>query len=134
MNIHFASSELPPSKDEAAAALAVLRAWAARANEAEISALDKGALALLGGGYPVLSRDYPHDFDVTTAYKDSLPDLQNGPSSLIRGAKQLIQHVGISNFRLPLRYKTKAGAPVVLETSVTEGHQHVPHHAVLLCP
>jgi len=119
VNIHFSDAGLAPSTDEAAAALAVLRTWAARASEAEIAALDAGALSLLGGGYPVLSRDYPADFAVTNAYKDSLPDLQNGPSSLIRGAKQLIQHVGISNFRLPLRYKTKLGAPVLLETSVT---------------
>ncbi len=119
MNIHFADQTPHPSANDAASALAVLRAWAARASEAEIAALDRGALALLGDGYPVLSRDYPGEFAVTDAYKDSLPDLQNGPSSLIRGAKQLIQHVGISNFRLPLQYKTKAGAPVVLETSVT---------------
>ena len=45
--------------------------------------------------------------------------LQNGPASLIRGAKARIQHVGISNFRLPLRYATRDGAPLVLETSVT---------------
>jgi GTP cyclohydrolase IB len=119
MNIHFSTTEAVPSADEAASALAVLRSWAARASEAEIAALDAGALSLLGGGYPVLSRDYPDAFAVSETYKDSLPDLQNGPSSLIRGAKQQIQHVGISNFRLPLRYKTKSGAPVVLETSVT---------------
>jgi GTP cyclohydrolase IB len=119
MNIHFAATEANPSADEAASALAVLRAWAARASEAEIAALDAGALSLLGGGYPVLSRDYPTDFAVNDAYKDTLPDLQNGPSSLIRGAKQQIQHVGISNFRLPLRYRTKSGDPVMLETSVT---------------
>lgn len=119
MNIHFAEAGLAPGKDQAEMALAVLRTWAARATEAEIAALDVGALSLIGGGYPVLSRDYPTDFAVSTAYKDSLPDLQNGPSSLIRGAKQQIQHVGISNFRLPLRYRTKGGDPVMLETSVT---------------
>jgi len=48
-----------------------------------------------------------------------MPDLQNGPSSLIRGAKARIQHVGISNFRLPVRFATRDGAPLVLETSVT---------------
>jgi GTP cyclohydrolase I len=42
------------------------------------------------------------------AYKDTLPDLQNGPASLIRGANRQIQHVGISNFRLPIRYHTRA--------------------------
>ena len=37
------------------------------------------------------------------------PTLQNGPASLIRGAKRAIQHVGISNFRLPVRFRTKDG-------------------------
>ena len=32
--------------------------------------------------YPVLSRTYPHAFEVDAAYKDSLPDLQNGPSAM----------------------------------------------------
>ncbi len=119
MNIHFSDPSAPPSPEEAKRALDVLRAWAARASEAEIAALEPAALALLGGGYPVLNRDYPDDFVVTDDYKAAMPDLQNGPASLIRGAKQLIQHVGISNFRLPLRYRRKSGEPVILETSVT---------------
>ncbi len=69
--------------------------------------------------YPAFSRDYPADFAVDAAYKASLPDLQNGPSSLIKGAHRRIQHVGISNFRLPIRYATRGGAEVMLETSVT---------------
>ena len=38
---------------------------------------------------------------------------------MIRGAKQQIQHVGISNFRLPIRFKTRDSADLTLETSVT---------------
>ncbi len=68
---------------------------------------------------PVLSNIYPADFIADEAYRATLPDLQNGPASLIRGAHQTIQHVGISNFRLPIRYETKAGAALTLETSVT---------------
>ena len=49
----------------------------------------------------------------------TLPDLQNGPESLIKGAKTEIQHVGISNFRLPVRFRTREGGEVQLETSVT---------------
>ena len=49
----------------------------------------------------------------------TLPDLQNGPDSLIKGAKTGIQHVGISNFRLPIRFRTREGGEVQLETSVT---------------
>ena len=119
MNIHMPDTGHKPGRAEAEAALATLRLWAARATEAEIVALDPDAGALVGQGYPVLSRDYPADFRADSAYKDTLPDLQNGPASLIRGARQTIQHVGISNFRLPIRYQTRGGDPVALETSVT---------------
>ena len=117
MNIHMPELDHRPGRAEAEAAMATLRAWALRASDADIAALDAGAL--VGQGYPVLSRDYPTDFEVSDAYKDSMPDLQNGPSSLIVGAKQVIQHVGISNFRLPIRYRTRDNGPVTLETSVT---------------
>lgn len=69
--------------------------------------------------YPALARDYDADFKVDPQYKASLPDLQNGPASLIVGANVLIQHVGISNFRLPIRYQTRDGGEIALETSVT---------------
>ena len=69
--------------------------------------------------YPALSRTYPADFKVDEQYRASLPDLQNGPASLIVGARKVIQHVGISNFRLPIRYRRKDGGEIVLETSVT---------------
>ena len=45
-----------------------------------------------------LSRTYAQDFVADADYIRSLPDLQNGPTSLIRGAQKFIQHVGISNF------------------------------------
>jgi GTP cyclohydrolase I len=69
--------------------------------------------------YPALARAYPEDFEVDADYKASMPDLQNGPSSLIRGARQTIQHVGISNFRLPIRFRTRDNGDLTLETSVT---------------
>lgn len=69
--------------------------------------------------YPVLSREYPSDFKVDPQYKSGLPDMQNGPASTIVGARTAIQHVGISNFRLPIRYRARAGGEVTLETSVT---------------
>jgi GTP cyclohydrolase IB len=68
---------------------------------------------------PAYSRTYPHEFRVDDAYKASLPDLQNGPASLIVGARTTIQHVGISNFRLPIKYQTRDGGDIMLETSVT---------------
>lgn len=47
-----------------------------------------------------------------------MPDMQNGPASLIEGADVPIQQVGISNFKLPLKYPRKDGEIVTLETSV----------------
>ncbi len=65
-----------------------------------------------------LKRFYDPTFTISDAYKSSLPDLQNGPASLIEGANVPIQQVGISNFRLPLKYATRNGEVLTLETSV----------------
>src|SRR5574343_187625 len=120
MNIHTPELDRQPSREEAEAALAVLRRWAGKASDNDIATLDSAVAYLLPGeGYPALSRAYPADFIADSTYKDGLPDLQNGPSSLIRGEKQVIQHVGISNFRLPIRYRTRDNGDLTLETSVT---------------
>ncbi|MDR0807519.1 MAG: GTP cyclohydrolase FolE2 [Gemmobacter sp.] len=119
MNVHAAEIDRRPSREEAEEALRLLRQWAGRAGAEEIAAMDPAARALLGDGYPDLSRDYPGEFRADPDYKETLPDLQNGPSSLIRGAKRQIQHVGISNFRLPIRYRTRDAGELLLETSVT---------------
>ena len=50
---------------------------------------------------------------------DKFPDIQNGPSSLIQGSKVEIQQVGMHNFRLPLKYKTRDEQILELETKVT---------------
>lgn len=65
-----------------------------------------------------LKRQYDSTFTVTEEYKASLPDLQNGPASLIEGANVPIQQVGISNFKVPLKYPTPEGDLLTLETSV----------------
>ncbi len=123
MNIHSAEIEREPTREEAALALKVLRNWAAGASEDEVTTLDPMIGQLLPGAersnYPALARAYPEDFKVDEAYKSSLPDLQNGPESLIKGAKRQIQHVGISSFRLPIRFRTRDNGDLTLETSVT---------------
>ena len=123
MNIHTPDITAIPERDEAEAALDLLRRWAKSASTTDILELDPSVARLVPGGdavdYPSFARDYPTDFAINDGYKDTLPDLQNGPSSLIRGAKQQIQHVGISNFRLPLRVQTRDGDALTLETSVT---------------
>lgn len=65
-----------------------------------------------------LKRIYDPTYVVTPEYRASLPDLQNGSASLIEGENVPIQQVGISNFKLPLRYPTRDGKELMLETSV----------------
>jgi len=116
MNIHVSEIECRPSREEAEAALALLRKWAGTGADS----LEHEGLMRAGGGYPELSRSYPEGFIADAAYRAGLPDLQNGPASLIVGARAQIQHVGISNFRLPIRYQTRGGGEgLTLETSVT---------------
>ena len=120
MNIHTRDTDNISAQDKADAALDVLRAWSQSANQDELVSMAKLLAPLVAPtGYPNLSQDYPEEFVVDPDYKSSLPDLQNGPSSLIRGAQRAIQHVGISNFRLPIRFHTRYDGDVRLETSVT---------------
>lgn len=112
-----------PDAEAAKAALDTLRAWAEAADPVEVARLDPAIARLLPGhevsNYPDLNRTFDPDFIADKAYIATLPDLQNGPASLIVGAHTRIEHVGISNFRLPIRYKLRKGGEIVLETSVT---------------
>ena len=123
MNIHSKDIDRDLTREEAETALALRRRWAATRTDEEVAALDPLVSRLVPGkevsNYPALARAYPEDFAVDDIYKATMPDLQNGPSSLIRGAKRAIQHVGISNFRLPIRFHTRDNGDLTLETSVT---------------
>lgn len=120
MNIHPNDMQPQPDREEAKAALDKLRKWAAQASDRQINDLDPAIARLLSNSdYPTLARDYPEEFTVDPDYRATLPDLQNGPASLIRGARRAIQHVGISNFRLPIHYETRDGDAIMLESSVT---------------
>jgi len=123
MNIHSGKSEQDPDSNEAREALAVLERWVLHATDEEIARLNPLISRLRPGlevsNYPALARAYPEEFEADADYRASLPDLQNGPSSSIRGAKRHIEHVGISNFRLPIRFHTRDGGDLTLETSVT---------------
>ncbi|RMH39026.1 MAG: GTP cyclohydrolase I FolE2 [Alphaproteobacteria bacterium] len=123
MNYLRPESEREPTTADVRKAIDKLRRWAATAGTAEIEGLDPEIARLVADlpnpGYPEFRRDYPADFAVDEAYRRSLPDLQNGPASLIRGARRRIQHVGISNFRLPVRFHTRDNGDLTLETSVT---------------
>ncbi len=123
--MNILNRDLPdvPDQQEAEAALALLRKWAKTVTPTELAQLDPALARLLPGravsNYPDLARSYPQDFKSDEAYRATLPDLQNGPASLIRGAKEQIQHVGISNFRLPIRFHSRDGNDHTLETSIT---------------
>jgi GTP cyclohydrolase I len=71
-----------------------------------------------GGEVPPIKRSYDANFKVTPAYHATLPDMMEAVGA-IPGADVPIQQVGVSNFRLPLKFKTKAGQVLTLETSVT---------------
>lgn len=65
-----------------------------------------------------LTRKYDPAFAVSAAYKASMPDMMEAVDS-IQGARAAIQQVGVSNFKLPLRYPSPAGGSITLETSIT---------------
>lgn len=123
MNLHSPDLDRELTRTEAEDALALLRRWAAAASPEEVADLDPAVARLLPGrevaNYPDLARAYPDAFAPDALYRAGLPDLQNGPESLIRGARAPIQHVGISGFRLPIRYRLRDGGETQLETAVT---------------
>jgi len=72
-----------------------------------------------GGDGPRLARGYDSKFKITPAYRAALPDIMDAAHSAIQGAHVPIQQVGVSNFRLPLKFRTKQGKILTLEASVT---------------
>lgn len=63
-----------------------------------------------------LQQYYDAEFQVTPAYKASLPDIQNGGNT---GAAVAIQHVGIHNFKIPMVIETRDGRRQQIHCSVT---------------
>ncbi|HVZ65159.1 MAG TPA: GTP cyclohydrolase FolE2 [Lacunisphaera sp.] len=71
------------------------------------------------GKEPPIKRAYDRKFRPDAAYRASMPDMMEVAHETIQGAHVPIQQVGIHNFKLPLKYRTKAGKILTLETSVT---------------
>ena len=71
------------------------------------------------GTPPRIRHAYDATFQATAAYRATLPDMMEASLTAIRGARVPIQQVGIHNFKLPLKYRTKEGKTLTLETSVT---------------
>ena len=71
-------------------------------------------------GHPArIKRGYDAKFRATAAHRASLPDMMQAAHDAIQGANVPIQQVGIHNFRLPMKFRTKGGKLITLETSVT---------------
>ena len=118
MNIHTLEAKNCPNEDDVKAAMGVLRDWVAQSPKGSVGGMDAEIInRLLPAGYPDLRRSYPEEFLPDKRYLQNMPDLQNGPSSLIRGENRQIQHVGISNFKLPINYKTVSYTHLTLPTS-----------------
>jgi GTP cyclohydrolase IB len=66
-----------------------------------------------------IARAYDRKFRATDAYRETLPDMMRAAHDAIQGAHVPIQQVGIHNFRLPLKIRTKPGEILTLEASVT---------------
>ncbi len=71
------------------------------------------------GQLPPIKRVYDKKFRPGAAYVASMPDMMEVAHEAIQGANVPIQQVGIHNFKLPLKYRTKSGRILTLETSVT---------------
>ena len=71
-----------------------------------------------GGEAPRMTRAYDAKFKMTPDYQASLPDMMEAEDA-IQGAAVPIQQVGVSNFRLALKFRTRAGETHTLETAVT---------------
>jgi GTP cyclohydrolase I len=67
---------------------------------------------------PPIARAYDPKFRVTPAYRAELPDMMHAVDA-IEGARVPIQQVGVANFRLPIKVRTKRGEALTLEASVT---------------
>ena len=70
------------------------------------------------GANPVIARHYDADFKPDAAYKASLPDMTETIDS-VEGANVAIQQVGISGFKLPLKFVTPKGEALTLEARIT---------------
>ncbi|WOI57580.1 GTP cyclohydrolase FolE2 [Palleronia sp. LCG004] len=120
MDLSTSEPDRDLSPEEVRALLARLSLWAADAGDDKIAAVDPRLRAFLPGqGWADsgdLSVGYDAEFKSTEAYRATLPDLQN---SVVEADGRVLQHVGISNFRLPIHYLVKDSTELILETSVT---------------
>ncbi|MEY4939435.1 MAG: hypothetical protein RIQ93_1170 [Verrucomicrobiota bacterium] len=71
------------------------------------------------GAEPRIRRGYDRRFRVTPPYRETLPDMMEAAHDAIQGAHVPIQQVGVHNFKLPLKFRAKAGEILTLEARIT---------------
>jgi GTP cyclohydrolase I len=71
------------------------------------------------GAAPRIARGYDRKFRAAPAYRATLPDMMEASHDAVHGANIPIQQVGVHNFKLPLRFRTKQGEVHTLEASIT---------------
>ena len=71
-----------------------------------------------GAPAPRITRRYDAPFRTTAGYRAELPDMMHAVDA-IPGARVPIPHVGVANFRLPVRVRARGGAVLALEARVT---------------
>jgi len=71
------------------------------------------------GAEPRMARAYDREFQATPEYRRTLPDMMEAAHDDGHGTRVPIQQVGVHNFRLPLKFRTKAGEVLTLEARVT---------------
>jgi len=65
-----------------------------------------------------IGRAYDTDFQVTKDYRDSMPDVMEAVDSE-QGAAVPIQQVGVSSFRMPLRFRAAGGEELTIEARIS---------------
>lgn len=70
-----------------------------------------------GGQPPRISREYDSTFKPSADYYAELPDMMRAEAA-IQGSNVPIHQVGVSNFKLPLKFARRRGKPSLLEASV----------------
>lgn len=70
------------------------------------------------GSKPKIQRHYDSNFRPSPEYRESLPDMTETVQS-VEGADVAIQQVGVSGFRLPLKFAQPDGQVMTLEARVT---------------
>jgi GTP cyclohydrolase I len=71
------------------------------------------------GAEPRVARRYDARLKLTAAERATLPDMMDAAPEAALGARVAIQQVGVHNFRLPLKFKTKRGETLTLESAIT---------------